>query len=63
MDANTPSLQHLVVDAGPIIKGERLEKMARNFWTVPEVIAEIRDSKSREPFDSALYSPSRRVTS
>jgi len=46
--SNTQCLEHLVVDAGPIIKGERLEKLATNFWTVPEVIAEIRDSKSRQ---------------
>ena len=55
METTTPTLQHLVVDAGPIIKGERLEKLAVNFWTVPEVIAEIRDSKSRERLQNLPY--------
>ena len=55
MEATAPTLEHLVVDAGPIIKGERLEKLATNFWTVPEVIAEIRDSKSRERLQNLPY--------
>ena len=53
--ASNKKLAHLVVDAGPIIRGERLEHLASSFWTVPEVIAEIRDSKSRQRLQTLPY--------
>eukprot|EP00946_MAST-07B_sp_MAST-7B-sp1_P001003 g1003.t1 len=48
-------LANLVVDAGPIIRGEQLAHLAHTFWTVPEVIAEIRDSKSRARLQALPY--------
>jgi RNA-binding protein NOB1 len=38
---------HLVVDSGAIIKGTNLAPLAENFWTVPDVLAEIRDKRAR----------------
>ncbi|KAI9914194.1 hypothetical protein PsorP6_005907 [Peronosclerospora sorghi] len=38
---------HLVVDSGAIIKGTNLALLAENFWTVPDVLDEIRDKTSR----------------
>lgn len=38
---------HLVVDSGAIIKGTNLAALAEHFWTVPDVLNEIRDKKSR----------------
>lgn len=42
-------VKHLILDAGAIIKGTgyTLASMADNFWTIPEVIAEIRDPRAR----------------
>jgi len=42
-------LEHLVVDSGAIIKGcgFGFHNVAKNFWTIPEVLDEIRDEKSR----------------
>ena len=41
-------LEHLIVDSGAIIKGCGYEfhKTSKRFWTVQDVINEIRDSKS-----------------
>ncbi|CAH0481987.1 unnamed protein product [Peronospora belbahrii] len=38
---------HLVIDSGAIIKGTNLAVLAENFYTVPDVLNEIRDKKSR----------------
>eukprot|EP00752_Nemacystus_decipiens_P001421 g1401.t1 len=58
-------LTHLVVDSGAIIKGAgmTLASAAENFWTIPEVVAEIRDKKARHhleslPFELKLREPS-----
>ena len=49
-DIDNNMLEHLVVDSGAIIKGQGFgfHRIAKNFWTIPEVIDEIRDEKSRE---------------
>ena len=41
-------LEHLVVDSGAIIKGCGYEfhKTSKRFWTIQDVVNEIRDSKS-----------------
>lgn len=55
MDAATAptgskQLEYLVLDAGALIRGHGLilYKTAKKIITVPDVLAEIRDSKSRE---------------
>ena len=66
--ATTPRpnpLEYLVVDAGAIIKGQgfNFPNLSRTMCTVPEVLAEIRDSKSRLlleslPFQIEVKTPS-----
>eukprot|EP00613_Pedinella_sp_CCMP2098_P068455 CAMPEP_0171906282 /NCGR_PEP_ID=MMETSP0993-20121228/5913_1 /TAXON_ID=483369 /ORGANISM="non described non described, Strain CCMP2098" /LENGTH=515 /DNA_ID=CAMNT_0012538079 /DNA_START=19 /DNA_END=1562 /DNA_ORIENTATION=+ len=58
-------LKHLVLDSGAIIHGvpEQLRPKAENFWTVPEVLGEIRDARSRKalatlPFELRTKEPS-----
>ena len=53
----TVNLDHVVLDAGAIIRGYgySFTKISQNIWTVAEVISEIRDSKSREFLDSLPY--------
>ena len=66
-------LKHLVVDSGAIIKGCGYEfhKTSKRFWTVQDVVNEIRDSKSLHlletlPFEleirSATASKATRIT-
>ncbi|CAM9129133.1 unnamed protein product [Ectocarpus sp. 12 AP-2014] len=63
--AGDQKLTHLVIDSGAIIKGAgmTLASAAENFWTIPEVVAEIRDKKARQhleslPFELKLREPS-----
>jgi RNA-binding protein NOB1 len=67
MDSSEPTIQleHLVIDAGAIIRGHGLGYFNRSkrFWTVAEVLNEIRDSKSRAllaslPFEIEVRAPS-----
>ncbi|TYZ68275.1 hypothetical protein PybrP1_003424 [[Pythium] brassicae (nom. inval.)] len=56
-------VRHLVVDSGAIIKGTNLSALAENFWTVPDVMAEIRDRRARSalerlPFTLQMREPS-----
>ena len=62
---DAPKLEVLVVDSGAIIKGHgsAFHTMAKRLVTIEEVIAEIRDSKSRDmllklPFELEICSPS-----
>ena len=53
----------LIVDTGSIIKGLKLEKFGNDFYTVAEVLNEIKDSKSKHilsmlPFELKIREPS-----
>lgn len=59
------NLEHLVIDAGAIINGQGFSYFNRSkkFWTVVEVLNEIRDGKSRAllaslPFEIQVRIPS-----
>ena len=59
------TLDVLVIDSGAIIKGHgrNFHTIANRFVTVDEVVAEIRDSKSRDlllklPFELEIHNPS-----
>ena len=59
------NLKHLVIDAGAIINGQGYSYFNRSekFWTVVEVLNEIRDGKSRAllaslPFEIQVRAPS-----
>ncbi len=51
------SLDYLILDAGAIIRGHGLNlfKNVKCILTIPEVIAEIRDSKARDLLNSLPY--------
>ena len=56
-------LAHLVVDAGALIKGVRLDALADSFFSVEPVMAEVRDKQARElmgrlPFEITVRKPS-----
>ena len=55
LQGETNILKHLIVDSGAIIKAERLEHVAEQYWTVQEVIDEIRDSKSKHVLNTLPY--------
>jgi len=44
----------LVLDSAPLIKRVNLFPMAQKFYTIPEVIAEIRDKEAREQLENSL---------
>lgn len=48
-DESSKKVKFLVLDTGALIKGQgyRLASMAENFYTIPEVIAEVRDPRAR----------------
>lgn len=53
----------LILDTAPLLKRTPVRDMAEEFFTVPEVIAEIRDSSAREylsqlPFNLVVRQPS-----
>jgi len=61
-------MHHVVLDSGGIIKGESntYHKLGAKFWTISEVLAEIRDMKAREklemlPVDLEVRTPSERA--
>ncbi|CAI5747072.1 unnamed protein product [Peronospora destructor] len=61
--ATNKKVLSLVIDSGAIIKGTNLAVLAENFWTVPDVLDEIRDKKSRAilerlPFNLQTRDPS-----
>ena len=58
-----PKIQHIVLDSGPIIKGLPLYHLAEKFYTIPDVMREIRDASSRQhlaqiPVDLIVKQPS-----
>lgn len=61
--AKEAPVKHLVIDSGAIISLENLFGKAEEFWTVREVLAEIRDKQARRaletlPFDLKVREPS-----
>ena len=47
-------IKHLVLDTAPIIHGTFTKDVAEKFYVVPEVLSEIRDSRSKAFFDNLL---------
>nr|CCA19989.1 RNAbinding protein NOB1 putative [Albugo laibachii Nc14]CCA23297.1 RNAbinding protein NOB1 putative [Albugo laibachii Nc14] len=48
-------LTHLVVDSGVIIKRTNLTPLAENFWTITDVLEEIRDQNARKYLHSLPF--------
>jgi len=45
--ATTPKHRKLVVDTNAIVRGVHFERMAQELYTLPEVLAEVRDRQTR----------------
>ncbi|KAK2466058.1 hypothetical protein APHAL10511_001700 [Amanita phalloides] len=43
-----PRCKHLVLDAGPLLSLTPLRGLAESFYTVPQVLAELKDKRARE---------------
>ena len=50
-----PKRTILVLDSGAIIKGVRVERLGTEFWTIAEVIEEIRDQRARDYLQTFPY--------
>ena len=46
------SVKKVVLDSGAIIKGGRLESLGQKFWTIKEVLGEVKDSHARAVLDT-----------
>jgi RNA-binding protein NOB1 len=44
-------IKHLVLDAGPLLSLTPLKGIATNYYTVPQVVLELRDKNAREHFE------------
>ncbi|KAI8987512.1 Nin one binding Zn-ribbon like-domain-containing protein [Mycotypha africana] len=58
-----PKVKYLVIDTNAIINGMSLRNLAEEFYTIPEVLQEVRDARTREflsrlPFEIKLMNPS-----
>jgi len=51
---NKDTFVSLFLDSAPLIKRVNLFPMAQKFYTIPEVIAEIRDKQAREQLENSL---------
>ncbi|KAI0700707.1 Nin one binding Zn-ribbon like-domain-containing protein [Cytidiella melzeri] len=45
-----PACKHLVLDAGPLLSLSPLRGLAETFYTVPQVLDELKDKRAREHF-------------
>ena len=43
-----PRCKHLVLDAGPLLALTPLRGLSEAFYTVPQVLAELKDKKARD---------------
>ena len=46
-----PACKHLVLDAGPLLSLSPLRGLAEVFYTVPQVLDELKDKRAREHFE------------
>jgi RNA-binding protein NOB1 len=46
-----PRCRNLVLDAGPLLSLSPLRGLAETYLTVPQVLAELKDSRAREHFE------------
>lgn len=49
--SKTSGIQHLILDAGPLLSLTPLRHLAQTFHTTPAVLAELRDPRAREHWD------------
>lgn len=52
MDSSTtPRCESLVLDAGPLLSLSPLRGLAKTYYTVPQVLDELKDKRAREHFE------------
>ena len=49
--SKNPQCKRLVLDAGPLLSLSPLKGLAETYLTVPQVLAELKDSRAREHFE------------
>ncbi|CAG7848907.1 20S-pre-rRNA D-site endonuclease nob1; AltName: Full=Pre-rRNA-processing endonuclease nob1 [Serendipita indica DSM 11827] len=52
MASTSPRVQALVLDAGPLLSLAPLRGLAKEYYTVPQVLGELKDEKSRTHFQN-----------
>lgn len=60
-DENKPACKNLVLDAGPLLALSPLRGLAETFYTVPQVLDELKDRRAREHFEQLGLSAGVRV--
>ena len=63
LEKTNEKVKCLVVDSGAIIAGSRLENIAEEFFTIKEVLDEIRDEGARVTLANLPYQLKTRVPS
>jgi RNA-binding protein NOB1 len=63
IDEQSPRFSHIVLDSGPLFQSSFPPTLSESYWTVPEVIAEIKDEATRDrmgrlPFELKVRAPS-----
>ncbi|KAI0089072.1 Nin one binding Zn-ribbon like-domain-containing protein [Irpex rosettiformis] len=58
---NKPACKHLILDAGPLLSLSPLRGLAETFYTVPQVLDELKDKRAREHFEKLGLSAGVRV--
>ena len=48
-------IEHLVIDSGGFIKNAPIREMCNNAYTIPEVVAEIKDKETRKRLKMLPY--------
>ncbi|KAI9000826.1 Nin one binding Zn-ribbon like-domain-containing protein [Trametes punicea] len=51
LTASKPACKHLVLDAGPLLSLSPLRGLAETYYTVPQVLDELKDKRAREHFE------------
>ena len=46
-----PPCKNLVLDAGPLLSLSPLRGLAENYFTVPQVLSELKDKRARDHFE------------
>lgn len=49
---NEPRVQSLVLDAGPLLSLAPLRGLSQSYYTVPQVLGELKDEKARSHFQN-----------
>ena len=50
--SSAPGINHLILDAGPLLSLAPLRHLAQTFHTTPMVLAELRDPRAREHWEN-----------